>query len=572
MKDQTDNDVFISYAHLDNEPLFKDQEGWVSSFQFSLNARLGQLLGRKPRIWRDIILQGNDRLSDEIVEKLRNTKVLLAVISPGYLQSRWCMKELREYIKAVEAGSGLYIGNKSRIFKVVKTFVYHEAHPDELRDLLGYEFFLKDDRGRPHECTPEREAVYYQKYLKELENVAYDICELIREIERENLKTANEAPQPSPEEPGKENKERESISVSGVRKPPVEYSFEDLDRELIARGAQVPEKKRFKFKDKEGTPQRDEVVEQLKELYGSGSIPIPDLALSHISTGELVKILMFKAGKIGFGGSRGIWIGDDRMDFYDIIDEQVKESANCTAAVFLENSFVEKAGGYAMLRVKNYGKAFNLVDSEPFHHQPVAAMSMCTGFLVKEDVVATAAHFADRNNVTSLRFMFGYKMEEPYARIDKFFNQSIYKGVEIIGRKLIHDGKKSDWALVRLDRPVEGQTIAKLSKREIFSDQSIYVMGHPCGLPLKFAPGAKVRNVEETYFSAYLDIYSGNSGSPVFDSETHEVIGMVVRGDNRDFRWTGSGFMSVLYPNPEIHSEGPECTRVSEFIDIVEKL
>jgi len=357
--------------------------------------------------------------------------------------------------------------------------------------------------------------------------------------------------------------------MNGVRKPPVEYSFAELDRELIARGAQVSEEKRFKFKDKEGTPQRDCMVEQLKELYDPAKSLKPDEALKHISTEELVKILMLKAGKIGASGSRGIWVGEGRFDYFDIVDEQVKRNAGSVAAVCLENSFVDKARGYAMLRVKNYGKTFNLCDFEPFHQQSVAAMSMCTGFLVKEDVVATAAHFGNRNNVKSLRFIFGYKMEEPYARVDKFFNETIYKGVEIIDRKLIREGKKSDWALVRLDRKVEGQRVAKLSKKEIFCCQPIYVMGHPCGLPLKYAPGACVRNVEETYFSAYLDIYSGNSGSPVFDGKTHEVIGIVVRGDTRDFRWTGKGHVSVIYPNSDIHSEGAGCTRVSEFIDKV---
>ncbi len=359
--------------------------------------------------------------------------------------------------------------------------------------------------------------------------------------------------------------------MNGMRKPPVEYSFAELDRELIARGAQVPEEKRLKFRDKQGTPQRDCVVEQLKELYDPDSSPKPDEALKHVTTEELVKILMLKAGKIGPSGNRGIWVGEDRLDYHDVIGEKIKKNADCVAAVCLENSFIEKTRGYAMLRVKNYGKTFKLCDSEPFHHQPVAAMSMCTGFLVKEDVVATAAHFAKRNNVKSLRFIFDYKMEEPYARVDKFFNENIYKGVEIIGRTLRREGKKSDWALVRLDRSVEGQAVAKLSKKEISCKQPIYVMGYPCGLPLKYAPGASVRNVEETYFSAYLDIYSGNSGSPVFDSKTHEVIGMVVRGDTRDFRWTGNGHISVIYPDSDIHSEGAGCTRVSEFIDIVGK-
>lgn len=352
-----------------------------------------------------------------------------------------------------------------------------------------------------------------------------------------------------------------------IRKPPVEYSFEELDQELIARGAQVPEEKRLKFKDKEGTPQRDSLMEQLKELYNVKSVTPPNEDLEHITTDELVKILMLKAGKIGGGGSRGIWVGEGRFDYYDIQDEKVKSNARCVVAVCLGDTLINKKRGYSALKVKTYGRTFNLSDSEPFHYQPVAAGRMCTGFLVKEDVVATAAHFANEKNAKDLRFVFDYKMDEPYAPVETIKDENIYKGVEIIGSKLVRAGNKSDWALVRLDRSVKNQEPAKLSEKEISSDQEIYVLGHPCGLPLKHAPGAKVRDVEETYFSAYLDIYSGNSGSPVFDSKTHEVIGMVVRGDSRDFRWTGKGYISVIYPNSQYNSTGAECTRVSEFVN-----
>jgi len=102
MRDSNDYDLFISYPHLDNIPRFKDQKGWISSFHYSLDACLGELLGRKPRIWHDKILQGNDKFNDKIVSKLLKTKIFLAVISPSYLQSEWCMKELHEFIKAAK--------------------------------------------------------------------------------------------------------------------------------------------------------------------------------------------------------------------------------------------------------------------------------------------------------------------------------------------------------------------------------------------------------------------------------------------------------------------------------------
>ncbi|MFP3941764.1 MAG: hypothetical protein ACLF0P_15825, partial [Thermoanaerobaculia bacterium] len=53
-------DVFVSYAHIDDEVLGEGQTGWISSFHRALEIRLAQLLGQQPRVWRDPKLQGND--------------------------------------------------------------------------------------------------------------------------------------------------------------------------------------------------------------------------------------------------------------------------------------------------------------------------------------------------------------------------------------------------------------------------------------------------------------------------------------------------------------------------------
>ena len=42
---QFSNDIFISYAHIDNQPLIQDTEGWVSQFHHALEVRVDQLLG-----------------------------------------------------------------------------------------------------------------------------------------------------------------------------------------------------------------------------------------------------------------------------------------------------------------------------------------------------------------------------------------------------------------------------------------------------------------------------------------------------------------------------------------------
>jgi hypothetical protein len=344
-----------------------------------------------------------------------------------------------------------------------------------------------------------------------------------------------------------------------------ELTIEDLDKELIARGAQLPREELFKFDDTEGTPARKDMMDGVKKLYDEA--PSPNPALASISTDALVKILIHKTRQLEENRKRGIWYEDHRMDCFGITDERVKKNVNGVAAIVFEKNLIEEKNGFSTLKVKNYGKSFNLYEGEAFREQPVAVGRLCTGFLVKKDVIATAGHCVCEKTVTDLRIVFGYKMLDPYTPVTRVPNENIYRGEKIIYKVLNREVNRSDWALVQLDREVERQEIVALSQDEITYKQPIYVMGHPSGLPLKYAPGAQVRGFEDAFFTADLDIYMGSSGSPVFNADTHEVIGIVVHGDLRDFRWMGSGWGSIIYTGREKDAKGPNCTKVSEFIE-----
>jgi V8-like Glu-specific endopeptidase len=375
-------------------------------------------------------------------------------------------------------------------------------------------------------------------------------------------------------------------------KSPYECSVEELDRELIARGARIPERQRFLFDDREGTPARDAAMAQVKKFYRQAASLSPDASLRHISTWELARALVYMTEGVPLDHTRAISGSDDRKDIFQLknnpADEPIKKNARSAAAICMEEDLSHQDNRYSTLEHKNYGKTFNLCRPEPFYQQPVAAGHLFSGFLVKEDVIATAGHCVDENNVKSTRIVFGFRMKDSEAAVTRVPNKDIYKGVKIIRRYHNRMGNGSDWALVKLDRNVKGRQPVKFPETEISTGQPVYVIGHPCGLPLKYAAGAEVRKIEAAYFVADLDIYAGSSGSPIFDKNTHEVIGMVVRGYHRDFRWTGNCYISVKLPPPAMNllnkkllqgvqgggfleksppGAGAECTRVSEFIE-----
>ena len=95
--------AFISYAHIDNEPLEPGQPGWVSRFHAVLKTRLGQRLGEPARLWRDDKLRGDDVFGDEIRAQLPRAALLVSILTPRYVRSPWCNAEVDSF--AAAAGS-----------------------------------------------------------------------------------------------------------------------------------------------------------------------------------------------------------------------------------------------------------------------------------------------------------------------------------------------------------------------------------------------------------------------------------------------------------------------------------
>lgn len=181
------DDIFISYAHIDNQPLAEGLKGWVESLHERLKIRLGQLLGEEATIWRDQKLQGNDVFADTLVEKISGVAILVSVLSPRYVKSEWCLREMEEFCKNATGNGTARVGNKLPIFKVVKTFIPVQEHPRQLQGVLGYEFFEYDsERGRAKEFSPEVVPQRDIRYWEKLDDLAYDIKQFIEELKYAN--------------------------------------------------------------------------------------------------------------------------------------------------------------------------------------------------------------------------------------------------------------------------------------------------------------------------------------------------------------------------------------------------
>ena len=174
------NDIFISYAHIDNASLFEDQpKGWVDRFHYALDMRLQQLVGGPIIIWRDKKIPGGDYFDERIQSALLDSAILVSILSPRYFNSEWCMKEVTMFFENRETNQNAGENGKPGIFKVVKTPVPREHQPIRLRRILDREFFeLEHATGKVREFWVDQPETR-QKFTTQLDDVAQEILPML---------------------------------------------------------------------------------------------------------------------------------------------------------------------------------------------------------------------------------------------------------------------------------------------------------------------------------------------------------------------------------------------------------
>jgi hypothetical protein len=140
-------------------------------------------------------------------------------------------------------------------------------------------------------------------------------------------------------------------------------------------------------------------------------------------------------------------------------------------------------------------------------------------------------------------------------------NVDIYTPVKITAQSQV---SSADFAILELDCVVKNRAPLKLRKSgSIANHDSVYIIGHPCGLPLKFAGDAWVRdNAPQHYFTANLDAFGGNSGSPVFSNDG-VVEGILVRGETDFVRTSQNCYLPRIVPSSG--PTGEECNRITDL-------
>jgi hypothetical protein len=176
------HDIFVSYAHNDNQAMVSGMDGWVRTLVNLLRVRTVEKIGSNALdIWMDYELCGNSPVTPTITDALTGSAILLFIGSESYLASAWCQRELNAFL------TGSVADRRSdalkRLFMISRDKIDRSRLPEPLRDLIGYKFW-REDAGRPIPLgfpLPERNDT---EYWSALNTISLEIADTLKTLQQ----------------------------------------------------------------------------------------------------------------------------------------------------------------------------------------------------------------------------------------------------------------------------------------------------------------------------------------------------------------------------------------------------
>lgn len=269
--------------------------------------------------------------------------------------------------------------------------------------------------------------------------------------------------------------------------------------------------------------------------------------------------------------------GDTRRNLFDINDPTIKEQATRVACLVESENLILENESYK-LKTKSLKAAiqdkFKLNNvAVAFENEP--ALGFGTAFLVGSNRVLTAAHCVchrssnqlDSRRISLTKLVFGFQMKTAEDWDKAIEKKYVYGISQVLNRKW--EDKKCDWALLELDRNVEGFEPLKVDfTNSVNTAHKIYMLGHPYGIPMKLVDNAEIKPAltGDSRGQAQITAFAGNSGSPIFSAETHKVIAILVAG-NPDYSLDQGSIKDHVVTEQEIQAAGYEKLQMARAIE-----
>jgi V8-like Glu-specific endopeptidase len=226
--------------------------------------------------------------------------------------------------------------------------------------------------------------------------------------------------------------------------------------------------------------------------------------------------------------SEVIYGADNRQDPFAYADQAFAARALEFTAALIPTSQIDASNPNDIdIGNRTLQERFDVCADVRFAEQQ--ALADCSATLIDDDIMLTAGHCI--NNCGDSRFVFDYAAG-PDGSLPTITSDDVYACSSFLAYTQSNTGL--DYAVVRLNRPVVGRepALVRSATSLLPVGTELLVTGFPSGLPLKIADDAELRSNASNgqLFVANLDTFRGNSGSGVFDANTEELVGILVRG------------------------------------------
>lgn len=229
-------------------------------------------------------------------------------------------------------------------------------------------------------------------------------------------------------------------------------------------------------------------------------------------------------------GLNSIYGKDDRELITNKSDPKIQELSK-SVALIVPFDIVDSGLFKTTIKASSLQETLQMCVSEHFITRP--ALSGCTGFLVAPNILASAGHcFVTESDCATKKIIFDVDTKDQSKKGYSVSTRSVYSCARIISTMYDPNrGDDEDYSLIELDRDPKRVPLKLNLSKKIDNTASVFMIGHPYGMPLMLSRSAALMNNSGTYqFKAGLDSFEGNSGSPVFNSKTFEVEGILVNG------------------------------------------
>ena len=179
------SDVLLNYAAIDDSAAARRQAGLGVAVASQPGSADGAAFGRKGRHRPPAgVPRSRRRSRPKLLEQVPQAKAMISVVSPPFIRSDVCRREVEQFWRGAEQTGGRYIKDKSRLLKVLKTAVSEQQMPrrslDIFSPLFGFEFFELDaETGRVREFDETFGPVLKQRFFERVYDLAYDGCQVL---------------------------------------------------------------------------------------------------------------------------------------------------------------------------------------------------------------------------------------------------------------------------------------------------------------------------------------------------------------------------------------------------------